>query len=260
MSSPTSSNPPLAASFRVDKKVLLAALAEELKREKQRAEEAAQRMVEVEAQVEQKHREFLDEEMRLSAERDANVSTIAALRKQLSKLRAELEEASHVEEDEAQAYLALLSADQRNGGGPYDTVTSAQSHSALPHGRPPLSQHLAESLVDRGRSTSFDAGQPIQPSYPSQQDSARPPRPERPYSLVGHPFRISSPYLSSTVPAAQVVNPTSPTTPHERSFWQDSFGEPRQPEGVNPELAKGGGRWSRVFPGLKRKESASKAE
>ncbi|GAA5930254.1 hypothetical protein JCM10213_001042 [Rhodosporidiobolus nylandii] len=53
MASPSTSLPSNGGggAFRTDKKALLAALAEELKREKLRAEQAAQRMVEVESQV-----------------------------------------------------------------------------------------------------------------------------------------------------------------------------------------------------------------
>jgi hypothetical protein len=191
-------------------------------------------------QVEQKHREFLDEEARLSAQRDANAATIAALRKELAKAKQALEEASHVDEQEAEAYLALLSNGTTKKGG-------------LPSPKRPLSSGQNGSqpayVNDGIYSTSPGHSSDGLPSS-AHPGSCHPPRPHRPTSLVtGHPYQATSPYASPPLPSATVGNAAV-----EHSVWQDSIDEPRS-EGVHPELAKNGGRWSKVFPSLKRRNS-----
>ncbi|GAA5884195.1 hypothetical protein JCM6882_002175 [Rhodosporidiobolus microsporus] len=238
MSTPTSpSRLNGTASTRLDKAALLHELAEQLKREKERAQEWGQKMVDAESQVEQKHREFLDEEAKLSAQRDANAATIAALRKELTKAKQALEEASHVDEQEAEAYLALLSNSIAGNGA----LSSPPARDPLP------------SSDQRGNHPSFVNGgiystSPINSSE-ALPSSGRPPRPPRPTSLVDHPYQSPSPY---SAPPLHLT--TEGHVPLEQSVWQDSFDEPRA-EGVHPELAKNGGRWSKVFPGLKRRNS-----
>ncbi|BGP20694.1 hypothetical protein JCM10213_001059 [Rhodosporidiobolus nylandii] len=257
MTSPSTSLPSTGGggAFRTDKKALLAALAEELKREKLRAEQAAQRMVEVESQVEQKHREFLDEEASLSAQRDANASTIAALRKTLAKARQALDEANHVEDDEADAYLSLLS----NGGG---TALSGEGSRVAPL-RDTEDDERPQASPTLPHHAPFLSSSPIASSQalPLQQPSLSGPPPPagRPTSqFVGHPFQTSSPF------------PTAVATAHgngafagnllERSIWHDSLDEPHPAQQVNPDLAKNGGRWSKVFPSLRRRSSSRQRE
>ncbi|GAA5869238.1 hypothetical protein JCM8547_005174 [Rhodosporidiobolus lusitaniae] len=234
-----------SSSFR--KEALLQALAEELKREKLRASSAAEKMLAVEQQVEQKHAEFLHEEERLSAERDANAAIIASLRKELATRRRELEAASHVDEDEAAAFMALLSSrDGANG-------SQSPSNGVFPSGVP------ASPAAGNGR-VSHDSpmrSPPLDSGHSSGDDIERPP-PVHPTSLVsGHPFQTSSPYPPSGVPDAHLPPSSPPHAAFEYSVWQDSLGD--EPAGqVHPELAKNGGRWSKVFPGLKRRSSSTK--
>ncbi|GAA5982920.1 hypothetical protein JCM10908_006832 [Rhodotorula pacifica] len=113
-SSSSASRTRSASQTRTDKKALLDALAEELKRARAHAEERAREMIAMEEQVEAKHREFLDEEARLKAKRDANAATIASLRRELARAKQDLEDAAHVEEHEAEAYLDLLREQDRD--------------------------------------------------------------------------------------------------------------------------------------------------
>ncbi|GAA5974631.1 hypothetical protein JCM11641_007032 [Rhodosporidiobolus odoratus] len=240
----TSISPSPVGSFRTDKKALLAALADELKREKQRAESAGQKMVDGEAKVEQKHREFMDEEAHLSAQRDANAATIAALRKELAKARQALEDASHVQEHEADAYLSLLSDKQ--------PAAAETGGSGLPRAQFP-SQPTSESNLDPG----YPLNSRLMPS--SHRNETRLSDPTHVAQATGtspssarpdHPFQASSPYPNthSSVPIAAIVSPTAALG---RSVWQDSS------DGALPaDLARNGGKWSKVLPGLKRRNSS----
>ncbi|GAA5962288.1 hypothetical protein JCM3765_004735 [Sporobolomyces pararoseus] len=98
-----------------DKTSLLAALAQELKSEKLKAEKAAKEMVHFEHLIEDKHTSFLSEQDKLSLNRDRNNSEIANLRRRLKVLKEELEEAQNVREEEAELYLNLLEGGRVGG-------------------------------------------------------------------------------------------------------------------------------------------------
>ncbi|GAA5837779.1 hypothetical protein JCM11251_002320 [Rhodosporidiobolus azoricus] len=222
-------------SARVDKATLLKALADELKRERQRAQDWAQKMVEAESQVEQKHRDFLEEEARLSAQRDANAATISSLRKELARAKQALEEASHVDEQEAQAYLALLSNGTSNGGVPSSPTRHDRPVSSGLNGDASLTGN--GGIYSTSRISSTDV-------LPSSAYFA----PDCPQGSTSLSHQPGSPYSSPPLQYA------AGHVPLERSVWHDSIDEPRF-EGVQPELAKSGRRWSRVFPSLKRRNS-----
>lgn len=59
-------------------------------------------------QVEEKHASFLAEQDVLISRRDANEAEIATLRSRLTRLRRQLDEANHLRDDEANAFLQLL--------------------------------------------------------------------------------------------------------------------------------------------------------
>ncbi|GAA5960862.1 hypothetical protein JCM21900_006611 [Sporobolomyces salmonicolor] len=232
------------ASLRTDKRELLQALATELKKERQRSEESGAKMVWIEAEVEEKHRLFLSEEARLSAQRDANNATIAALRRDLARAKQSLEEASHVREEEAAQYLALLSGEATNGHretapvppSSVGTIDNGQQRSHLPAEvavSRTISPHPSSQALPRGP-------WPSHPSQPSQRQSALPDAQPRPTSLVaGHPYQSPSPYHNDQ------------HDPVERSEWKDSLDEARQAGGgVESPKAKG---WAKVFPSLKRR-------
>ncbi|GAA5830460.1 hypothetical protein JCM3766R1_002729 [Sporobolomyces carnicolor] len=91
-----------------DKSQLLAALAQQLRTEKEQGELAAREMVQLEHIVEEKHASFLAEQDVLISRRDANEAEIATLRSRLTRLRRQLDEANHLRDDEANAFLQLL--------------------------------------------------------------------------------------------------------------------------------------------------------
>ncbi|GAA6011079.1 hypothetical protein JCM10207_005488 [Rhodosporidiobolus poonsookiae] len=249
MALPTSSTRSTSLDLgRTDKRALLDALAEELKQAKQQAEEWAHRMVEAEAKVEQRHRDFLDVEARLSTQRESKAATIASLRKELARLKHELKEASRVDEDEAAAYLALLSP----GHGSNGTIPSSpQAHGhngSTMSARQPLTDYEAHGST---AARDLPLEQHDRPSAPSP---ARPSRPDRPTSaLAGHPFQTPSPYTTEPV---DLIGAVSSPTALPQSAWLDSLNEPLGTEHVRPELASNGGRWSRVFPGLRRRSAS----
>ncbi|GAA6011043.1 hypothetical protein JCM10207_005475 [Rhodosporidiobolus poonsookiae] len=248
MALPTSSTRSTSLDLgKTDKRALLDALAEELKQAKQQAEEWAHRMVEAEAKVEQRHRDFLDEEARLSSQRDSKAATIASLRKELARLKHELEETSRVDEDEAAAYLALLSPSHgANGTAPSSPQAQAYNGSTTSARHPLYRQEVNSTPA----ADELPLEQHARPAAPSP---ARPPRPDRPTSaLAGHPFQSPSPYTAEPIDLKGAVS--SPTA-LPQSAWLDSLNEPLSIEHVRPELASNGGRWSRVFPGLKRRNS-----
>ncbi|GAA5877350.1 hypothetical protein JCM1840_007204 [Sporobolomyces johnsonii] len=240
------------ASLRTDKRELLQALATELKKERQRSEESGAKMVRIEAEVEEKHRLFLSEEARLSAQRDANNATIAALRRDLARAKQSLEEASHVREEEAAQYLALLSGEEATNGHretasvPPSSVGTVDNRQQRSH----PSQLPAEIAVARTISP-HPSSQALphvplssHPSQPIQRRSARPDAQPRPTSLVaGHPYQSPSPYHDDE------------RAPFEKSEWKDSLDEARQAGGgVEPPKAKG---WGKVFPSLRRRGSSA---
>ncbi|BGP43910.1 hypothetical protein JCM10449v2_007967 [Rhodotorula kratochvilovae] len=255
VSSPTTAR--TRTSSRTDKRALLDALAAQLKHEKARAEDWAAKMVAVEDQVEAKHREFLDEEARLSALRDANAALIASLRRDLARARHTLEEALHVEAHEAEAYLALLSGERQaareeaaaaraasEGGATSESADGHESAYGYPHSASPPPMDARD----------------FPPSTAPSSIVIRPPRPERPTSLiVGHPFqRRDPPYTLPAGMRSPGAAPTSAELALDRSVWRDSLDEQRD-GAVHPELQRNGGRWSRVFPGLIRRRSSSQA-
>lgn len=295
MAQHTAASPSAAAttrartSSRTDKRALLDALAAQLKHEKAQAEQWAVKMVEVEdevrlaapppppppsrasradsstrSQVQAKHREFLDEEERLSRQRDHNAATIASLRRDLARARRALEEALHVEADEADAYLALLSgaAGARQGaqdgmvtaseGGFEDDSDGADRDDLRrdPPARPP-------SLPSTRTSERTSSGARTRPSF-----DIVPPRPERPTShIVGHRLQQQPPHALPPGARSPGARSTSSELALDRSIWRDSLDEQREGGAgtMHPELARNGGRWSRVFPGLVRRMSSTQA-
>ncbi|GAA5913210.1 hypothetical protein JCM8208_003234 [Rhodotorula glutinis] len=262
---PSTSSPTRArTSSRPDKRALLDALAAQLKHEKAQAEQWAVKMVAVEDQVSAKHREFLEEDERLSRQRDHNAATIASLRRDLARARRALEEALHVEADEADAYLALLSGAAGARQGAQDGMVTA-SEGGLED----------DSDGDNRDLRRTHAARP--PSPPSTRTSERtssgnrtrpsvdiiPPRPERPTShIVGHRLQQQQP-PHALPPGARSpgARSTSSELALDRSVWRDSLDEQREvgAGGMHPELARNGGRWSRVFPGLVRRRSSTQA-
>ncbi|GAA5927041.1 hypothetical protein JCM3775_002432 [Rhodotorula graminis] len=259
---PASSSPTRArTSSRTDKRALLDALAAQLKHEKAQAEHWAAKMVEVEDQVQAQHRDFLDTEERLSRQRDHNAATIASLRRDLARARRALEEALHVEADEADAYLALLSgaAGARQGAqdgmvtaseGGFETDLDADDRDLQhPHAAHPPSPPSTRT------SERTSSGARTMPSV-----DIVPPRPERPTShIVGH--RLQQQQQHALPPGARSpgARSTSSELALDRSVWRDSLDEQGEGErrAMHPELARNGGRWSKVFPGLVRRRSST---
>ncbi|GAA6048728.1 hypothetical protein JCM3770_003931 [Rhodotorula araucariae] len=214
----------------MDKRALLDALATQLKHEKARAEDCAARMVRIEDEVGAKHREFLAEEARLSALRDQNAALIATLRRDLARARRTLEEALHVEPEEAEAYLALLSSEMQ--AAREDAVACAGS--------------WGESRSDLGEGAGGYDGTYDDPASASRTPvnggefpPAAAPRPERPTALLdGHLFQCLE--TPRALPADMYPPDTAPIST----------------ELAHPELERNGGRWSRVFPGLIRRGSS----
>ncbi|GAA5938116.1 uncharacterized protein JCM15063_005469 [Sporobolomyces koalae] len=116
-----------------DKTALLAALANELRSEKLKTERAARDMLELEqlvrpvissrtwlislssrscpvrrAQIEQKHTAFLAEQDCSTARIDHNNLEVARLRSNLARVKAKLDEAQNVQDDDALIYFSLL--------------------------------------------------------------------------------------------------------------------------------------------------------
>ncbi|BGP35826.1 hypothetical protein JCM10296v2_007678 [Rhodotorula toruloides] len=260
MPSLSSPNPPtntisrFPSATRTSKKALLEALAGELKSEKGRVEYWAGRMVEVEDRVEAKHREFLDDETRLSSLRDQNSATIASLRRDLAKARRALEEAQHVDEEEARAYLELLAG--REGAevedSPARTVRSAV----------PTEADDGHSPVQRRRSAGFAHEGPTRPPVPSGMVGALPdsptspilahlPHPVNPTSAItSHPLQSYAPTmpLGATVPQGL---PTSSDLQLERSIWHESVDDAQRG-------GTGQGRWSKILPAMVRRRSSSR--
>ncbi|GAA5839907.1 hypothetical protein JCM9279_005203 [Rhodotorula babjevae] len=261
-SSPTATTRARTSS-RTDKRALLDALTAQLKHEKAQAEQWAVKMVEVEDQVTAKHREFLDEEERLSRQRDHNAATIASLRRDLARARRALEEALHVEADEADAYLALLSSAAGARQGAQDgMVTASEGDLEGDSDGDDLEQRRAiaarpPSPPSARTSERTSSGARTRPSF-----DIVPPRPERPTShIVGH--RLQQQQHGALPPGARSPGAisTSSELALDRSVWRDSLDEQREAGtgGMHPELARHGGRWSRVFPGLVRRRSSTQA-
>jgi hypothetical protein len=202
------------------------------------------------SQVEEKHAAFLEEESSLQSQHDSNATTIASLRKELAKVKQALEEAHHVDEDEAEAYLALLSS---QGGEDLDAdEKSVVSDVEVDPNSPPQPPSTA---TRSGENLSSSA--PL-PRRASNDPPARPPRRPRPTSLVaGHPFQTTSPYPPNFLGTSPT--PHGEGAPQVSPIQLDDAGFVVHPaHSVYPELARDGGRWSKVFPSLKRKTSLTK--
>lgn len=236
-------------------------------------------------QVQAKHREFLDEEERLSLERDHNAATIASLRRDFARARHALEEALHVESTEAEAYLALLSAgvpDARPlGEGPgmvtaseggLDTSDDDDNHPGRTYmdPPPPLSPPSFAHESERPSSGTPPNQSPSRGTVTPSSVDILPPPPERPTSHIGgHPFQAQQGYYrpdTSPYRSHGGAVPTSSNPALDRSEWRDPDAESldrpgggAEVKGMHPELQRNGGRWSRVFPGLVRRMSSSQA-
>ncbi|GJN94229.1 hypothetical protein Rhopal_007303-T1 [Rhodotorula paludigena] len=256
-SSPATSRP--RTSSRTDKRALLDALAAQLRVEKTRTEEWAQKMVEVEDEVQAKHAEFLDEEARLSAQRDTNAATIASLRRELARVNHALEEALVIEQDEAEAYLSLLSSEAALQA-PGSTLSKPLKRGSAP---PDVGRSGSDELgyPSRAHAQFVEAGRTPSPNS----TFIASPRPERPTShIVGHPYQQQQSSPSYPVLSGARFPDALRTSSHLALHsvgegWPNSSGDVSGAGAVQPELLqKHGGRWSKVFPNLVRRRSSSR--
>ncbi|BGP28046.1 hypothetical protein Rt10032_c14g5381 [Rhodotorula toruloides] len=255
----SSPNPTLSrsSSSRTSKKVLLDALAAELKAEKARVDEWAGRMVAVEDRVEAKHREFLDEETRLSSLRDQNASTISSLRRELAKAHRALEEAQHVDEEEARAYLELLSGRDQLGGG---VSPPRMGGSAVPteadDGHSPAQRKSSAALSHAAGAAPRPAVAPSEmvaplPDSPTSPTLSHLPHPVNPTSAItSHPLQSYAPTVPLGVTVSQGL-PTSSDLQLERSIWHESVDDAQRG-------TSGQGRWSKILPAIVRRRSSSR--
>ncbi|KAG0660259.1 hypothetical protein C6P46_004713 [Rhodotorula mucilaginosa] len=228
---PSSSRPRSASQTRTDKKALIDALAEELKRAKAQAEEEARQMIEMEEQVEAKHREFLDEEAHLKAKREANAATIASLRRDLARIKQQVEDAARIDEHEAETYLALLQDHER------DVVQGATSGDPGRHADNDKHQHAANDEFS-SPSRRFIAGQsflaPASPPLPFNEHRPSAPHPSRSHAHVSRTnTHIDSERFVPPSAAAQGMRRFTPgfvdqLTSSGFTYDEDEFADPSE--------------------------------
>lgn len=208
-------------------------------------------------QIEAKHRDFLDEETRLSALRDTNAATIASLRRELARARRALEEAQHVDEEEAQAYLALLSGREQTEGAQISPEKTSAS-------RVPTEADDGHSPVQRKSSVglaSAPGGEPrtvipsgmvaALPDSPTSPTLSFLPRPVNPTSAItSHPLQTYAPTMPLGTSVPQGL-PTSSDLQLERSIWHESV----DTDGHRPTAQR---RWSKMLPAMVRPRSSSR--
>lgn len=202
-------------------------------------------------QVEAKHRDFLDEEIRLKAKRDANAATISNLRRDIARARQALDDAAHVDEAEAEAYLDLL---QSSGSSPFSSDYGP--------GRPAeLSREYERHAGALDRSDA--ARQPTIVAGYGYLAPASPPL------TPGHERGPNDRLETLAEPTAGTrERPTSPIRQHSRPSWQDgatpglpasdyaSPGTQPEPPVSPPQAGRDHAvpplsrRWSRVLNGL----------
>lgn len=184
--------------------------------------------------------------MRLKAKRDTHAAAILALRRDLARVRQALEDAAHVDEAEAQAYLDLLHAENVPTRDPgHGSEGSRERHSA--DDRAQSSERVVAGYGDIAPASPTQQDDPFRAVHPLQTSSRhnRLFAPERPTS----PLTLGR-YGAAAGPADAGAERDKPQTPARKA------GSSASPNGVSRQpLSR---RLSRAFHGLSLARTASR--